>query len=61
MNFPTAEQSIKCVILCQYLTDTYSPINMVRFDVRTGVIFILAGIGDNIEVEIYRNGLWRFV
>jgi hypothetical protein len=56
---PTAEQGIRCVILCQSLTNVFAPIFVVRLDERTGNVFILAG--DNIEIEIYRNGLWRFL
>ncbi|WDD35745.1 hypothetical protein PQG02_17360 [Nostoc sp. UHCC 0926] len=56
---PTAEQGIRCVILCQSLTNTFTPIFIVRLDEQTGNVFILAG--DNIEIEIYRNGLWRFL
>ncbi|MFN6560582.1 MAG: DUF6888 family protein [Nostoc sp. ChiSLP01] len=56
---PTAEQGIRCVILCQSLTNTFTPIYIVRLDEQTGNVFILAG--DNIEIEIYRNGLWRFL
>jgi hypothetical protein len=60
MNFPTSEQGIECIILCQSLTSTFLvPIHIVRLDERTGNIFILAG--DNIEIEMYRNGLWRFI
>lgn len=59
MNLPTAEQGIRCVILCQSLTNTFTPVSIVRLDERTGHLFILAG--DNIEIEIYRNGLWRFL
>lgn len=56
---PTSEQGIICVILCQSLTSTFTTIFLVRLDERTGNVFILAG--DNIEIEIYRNGLWRFL
>jgi hypothetical protein len=56
---PTAEQAIRCVILCQSLTNTFTPIHIVRLDEQTGNVFILAG--DNIEIEIYRNGFWRFL
>ncbi|WP_086687017.1 hypothetical protein [Nostoc sp. T09] len=52
---PTAEQGIRCVILCQALTYTFTSIFIVRLDEQTGNVFILAG--DNIEIEIYRNGL----
>ena len=56
---PTAEQGIRCVILSQSLTNTFKAIVVVRLDERTGNLFMLAG--DNIEIEIYRNGLWRFL
>ncbi|AFY46868.1 hypothetical protein Nos7524_0970 [Nostoc sp. PCC 7524] len=56
---PTAEQGIMCVTLCQSLTNTFTPIFIVRLDERTGNVFILAG--DNIQIEIYRNGRWRFI
>ncbi|WP_375341105.1 hypothetical protein [Okeania sp. SIO2B3] len=32
---PTAEQSIRCVILCQSLTNTFTSIFLVRLDERT--------------------------
>jgi hypothetical protein len=56
---PTAEQGIMCIALCQSLTTTFTPIFVVRLDERTQNVFILAG--DNIEIEIYPNGLWRFL
>ncbi|WP_407682442.1 DUF6888 family protein [Pseudocalidococcus azoricus] len=56
---PTAEQAIRCVILCQCLTNTFTPIFVLRLDERTGNLFLLAG--DNIEIKIYRNGLGRFL
>ncbi|MGB3507673.1 MAG: hypothetical protein WBA93_00170 [Microcoleaceae cyanobacterium] len=55
---PTAEQSIRCVILCQSLTSTFTPVFLVRLDKRSGNLFILAG--DNIEIEIYLDGIWKF-
>jgi hypothetical protein len=57
--FPTAEQGIQCIIQCQFLTSTFTPIFVIRMDERTGHVFILAG--DTIEVEIYGNGFWRFL
>jgi hypothetical protein len=56
---PTADQGIMCVTLCQSVTNTFIPIFVVRLDERIGNVFILAG--DNIEIEIYRNGRWRFL
>jgi hypothetical protein len=40
---PTAQQGIRCVILCQSLTDTFTPIVVVRLDEQTGNLFMLAG------------------
>lgn len=59
MNMPTAEQGITCARLCQSLTNTFTPVFIVRLDERTGNLFILAG--DNIEIEIDRDGSWRFL
>ncbi|WP_041918692.1 DUF6888 family protein [Gloeocapsa sp. PCC 7428] len=56
---PTAEQGIICVTLCQSITNMFTLIAVVRLDERTGNIFILAG--DNIQIEIFRNGRWRFL
>ncbi|WP_398344927.1 MULTISPECIES: DUF6888 family protein [Nostocales] len=55
---PTAAQGLKCVYLCQFLTNTYKPIYMVRLDERTGKIFILAG--EDIEILISRDGNWEY-
>ncbi|WP_371416840.1 hypothetical protein [Dolichospermum sp. UHCC 0259] len=44
----TSEQSIRYVILCQTLTNTFTPIFIICLDERTGNLFILAG--DNIEI-----------
>ena len=56
---PTGKQGITCIILCQSLTNTFTPIYIVRIDERTGNLFILAG--ENIQIEIYKNGYWRFL
>ena len=56
---PTAEQGIRCIILCQYLTGKFMAVAIVRMDERTKNLFILAG--DTIEIEVYRNGLWRYL
>ena len=47
------------VTLCQSLTNTFTLISIVRLDERTGNVFILAG--DNIQIEIYPGGDWRFL
>ncbi|HAC62083.1 MAG TPA: hypothetical protein DCF68_00750 [Cyanothece sp. UBA12306] len=56
---PTNEQGIKCIYLCQSLTNTYQPIYLIRLDERDGKLFILAG--DNIQILISRNGDWEFL
>jgi hypothetical protein len=56
---PTAEQGITCITLCQSITNTFVPIFVIRLDERTSNVFILAG--DSMEIEIYRNGRWRFL
>ena len=48
-----------CVTLCQSVTNMFTPVFILRLDERTGNIFVLAG--DNIQMEIYRNGRWRFL
>jgi hypothetical protein len=59
MVMPTAEQGIRCILLCQYLTGKFIAVNVVRMDERTKNLFILAG--DTIEIEVFRNGLWRYL
>lgn len=54
MNLPTAEQSIKCVILCQSLTNKFTIPVFICLDERTGNLFIRSG--DKIEMEIDRDG-----
>ncbi|HCF29810.1 MAG TPA: hypothetical protein DEV81_21995 [Cyanobacteria bacterium UBA11049] len=56
---PTAEQGLICIILCQSLTNFYRPIVLFRLDERTGNIYILAG--DELEIEVSRNGRWIFL
>jgi hypothetical protein len=56
---PTTEQALRCFTLSQSLTNLFIPIHIVRLDERTGNIFMLGGA--NMEIEIYRNGLWRFI
>jgi hypothetical protein len=54
----TSAQAETCLQLVQDLTRMYRPIYLVRFDRRTGNIFMLDGEG--IEISIQANGLWRF-
>jgi hypothetical protein len=55
---PTGEQGKSCIRVCQYLTNFYRPIELVRFDERTGIVYIFAG--EELQVVIYRDGKWRF-
>ncbi|OUL26438.1 hypothetical protein [Nostoc sp. 106C] len=55
---PTGEQVKSCIKGCQYLTNFYRPIELVRFDERIGIVYIFAG--EDLQVVIYRDGKWRF-
>ena len=55
----TTQQAFRCFQLCQNLTNMYFSVDMVRLDERTGNVIILAG--EEILIEIYPNGNWRFV
>lgn len=54
---PTGEQGRSC-IRCQYLTNFYRSIELVRFDQRTGIGYIF--VTEALQVVIYSNGNWRF-
>lgn len=54
MNLPTAEQSIKCVIVCHFLTNKFTIPVFICLDERTGNLFIRSG--DHLEIEIDRDG-----
>ncbi|UBF27405.1 hypothetical protein K9N68_05490 [Kovacikia minuta CCNUW1] len=41
------------------LSNYYRNIELFRFDARTGDIFLLAF--ENIQIEIARDGNWRFI
>ncbi len=56
---PTTQQALRCFQLCQNLTTMYISIDMVRLDERTGNAIIPTG--EEILIEIYPNGNWRFV
>ncbi|MGM3306890.1 DUF6888 family protein [Anabaena sp. WFMT] len=56
---PTSEQKTQLFLLCCWLTQLYLPINLVRFDKRTGNVFILAG--EENMIKIYPNAKWRYV
>jgi len=56
---PTTQQALRCFQLCQNLTTMYRSVDMVRLDERTGNAIIMTG--EEILIEIYPNGNWRFV
>ncbi|NES82815.1 MAG: hypothetical protein F6K10_16195 [Moorea sp. SIO2B7] len=56
---PTTQQAFRCFRLCQNLTTMYLSLDMVRLDERTGNAIILTG--EEILIEIYPNGNWRFI
>ena len=47
--------------VCQILSNCLQLIHVFRFDEKTGEIFVLAGVHENIELVVYRNGLWEFI
>lgn len=59
--YPTAEQAIKCLIVCQMLSNLYQDIHLFRFDDQTGDVFILAGNNDAFQILVPTSGNWRFV
>jgi hypothetical protein len=56
--FPTSEQGKSCIKVCQSLTNFYRSIDLVRFDERTGNVYIF--VSEELQVVIYRDGNWRF-
>lgn len=50
---PTVEQAIELYKMCHNLTQMYSSINLVTIDARTKNLYILAGEGLEILINIY--------
>lgn len=57
---PTKIQLLKCLILCQILSNCYRPIQLIRYDESRKEIFIIAGERGNIEITIFEQGVWRY-
>jgi hypothetical protein len=57
--YPTAEQALACLRVCQMLSNYYRDIQLLRFNAQTGEVYIFAG--DELEIIVPRNGLWRFL
>jgi hypothetical protein len=54
---PTPAQLVTLYYACHFLTNqAFQPIHIVRMDERTKNLFLLAGNGESIEVEILPNG-----
>ncbi|NHC33573.1 hypothetical protein QH73_0002660 [Scytonema millei VB511283] len=56
---PTNEQAQACLRVCQMLSNLYKDIHLLRFDDKTGDIYILAG--ENLQIIVLPNEPWRFV
>ncbi len=57
--YPTAEQALVCLRVCQMLSNTYSDIHLFRFNEQRGYVFILAG--NDLQILVFRDGSWRFI
>jgi hypothetical protein len=57
--YPTAEQALACLRVCQMLSNYYRNIELFRFDDQTGIVFIFAS--DELQIIVPPNGLWRFL
>jgi len=57
---PTSAQSIQAVILCQWLSNGYQPINIFRDNSKLKTIYIQGVVNDEIALVIYSDGSWRF-
>ncbi len=58
-HLPTAQQTFRCFLLYQELTGIHLSIDLVRLDERRQTVILLAG--QEILIEIYPNGNWRFI
>lgn len=54
----TTAQAMTCVQLCYNLTNTYSSVDLVALDQRSGKLIILSR--ETINIEIDPDGEWRF-
>lgn len=57
--YPTAEQGLACLRVCQILSNYYRNIELFRFNAQIGEVYIFAG--DELQVIVSRNGSWRFL
>lgn len=57
---PTELQLLKCLVLCQILSNCYQPIQLIRYDDKRKEIFLIAGELGTIEITIFAGGQWRY-
>ena len=53
---PTEAQSLKAVILCQWLDNGFQPIYVFRYENKYKTIYVQAGTSEEIAVVIYADG-----
>lgn len=51
---------LKCIVLCQILSNCYRPIQLFLYDDQRKEIFIIAGELGSIEINIFEAGQWRY-
>jgi hypothetical protein len=57
---PTELQMLRCVVLCQILSNFYKPILLFRYDSKNREIFLIAGEEGTIEITVFEEGKWRY-
>ncbi|WP_445228436.1 DUF6888 family protein [Cyanothece sp. BG0011] len=57
--YPTSDQVIACLIVCQWLSNCYRDIQLFRFDPETAEVYILAT--EEIEIIVPSDGDWYFL
>lgn len=58
---PTNIQAKISVFVCQMLSNTFQPINVFRYDYKLETLYIQAGVDDNLDIIIDKDGEWEFV
>jgi hypothetical protein len=52
--YPTAEQALACLRVCQWLSNCYADIHLFRFNQQIGNVYILAG--EDLEITVFQDG-----
>ena len=58
---PSYNQLLQALVLSQWISNFYQPINVYRYDSKQKTIYIQAGEQDSIALVVSPNGEWRFV